>query len=70
MNASKKLTQWMTGMRPPLKRSEFCRQLQLDEGYLSRMLAGKQVPSLVVAAKIEAVTFGRVRATDWITPRP
>lgn len=34
--------------------------------YLSALLAGRKEPSLRVAARIESLTDGRVRAASWV----
>jgi len=66
MKGREKLKAWMAAMVPPMTQAELGRLVEVDHGYLSRIMAGKQLPGLKVAVRIEAVTCGRCAAADWV----
>lgn len=43
---------------------DFARQVGITEGYLSLILNGNKTPSLAVAARIERLTNGAVKASS------
>jgi len=50
------------------RQAVWAQRLGIDEGHLSRLLAGKKRPSLVLAARIERLTGGAVPAASWVEP--
>jgi transcriptional regulator with XRE-family HTH domain len=52
--------------RNGITQSDICRACSIDPGYLNRILARKQVPSIAVAKRIKAATFGAVHVEDWV----
>jgi len=55
-------------LRRRAKRAAFrvAAEIGVDESYVSHLRAGRRVPSLRVAALIEKLTRGRVRANGWV----
>ena len=49
-----------------IQRADICRTCGIDPGYLTRMLQGKQIPSIAVAKRVKSATFGAVSVEDWV----
>ena len=49
-----------------LSHRDFAKKVQVDPSIISRLTTGKMTPSLKLAAKIERITQGEIRATSWI----
>ena len=53
-----------------ISQRDFAEIIGVDKGTVSRLVAGKMTPRLELAAKIQAVTGGAVKAVDWIGDHP
>ncbi|MEQ9241262.1 helix-turn-helix transcriptional regulator [Roseovarius indicus] len=51
-------------------RKDWADRIGVSKSYLSDLVNGKAVPSLVVATKIELLTGGEVTASSWIKVEP
>nr|WP_255613496.1 helix-turn-helix transcriptional regulator [Pseudogemmobacter faecipullorum] len=46
--------------------AQFATALGIDQATVSKLCRRKVLPSLILAARIERVTGGKVRAVDWV----
>ncbi len=49
-----------------VRQSAIAQLLGVSEAYISLLLSGKKQPSLKTACTIEAITSGKVKASDWL----
>lgn len=66
MSAVERFRGWFE--RAQLSAAEVARDLGVDASYVSHLRAGRRVPSLVIAARIEQLTGIPARA--WVTSEP
>ena len=64
MTAAKRLRQW----RGKRTQQEVAELLGVEQGRLSKLEAGKRVPGLALALKIQALTGGLIPASAWTAP--
>ncbi|MFC0281039.1 MULTISPECIES: helix-turn-helix domain-containing protein [Falsigemmobacter] len=53
-----------------LSHRDFARSVSVDPSIVSRLAAGKMIPSLRLAARIERQTRGAIQATSWVKDEP
>lgn len=66
MDTPKRLRAWINARQ--IACSAFARRAGCSPSYLAHMLAGRCRPGLSLAARIELITLGAVRAVDWVPP--
>jgi DNA-binding transcriptional regulator YdaS (Cro superfamily) len=49
-----------------VRQSAIAQLLGVSEAYISLLVSGKKQPSLKTACTIEAITSGKVKASDWL----
>lgn len=61
-NAGKRLLSWLKGQ--DMTQRAFANQFEITESMVSGLVNGDRKPSLVLAARIQAVTG--IQATEWV----
>lgn len=51
-----------------IKQNAFAKKIGVSEPTLTQFMFGRRMPSLAVAYRIQKVTCGKVKMTDFITP--
>jgi len=64
MTASVLLNRWLGHQR--ITASEFARRIDYDRTAIHRVLHNQKLPTLTLAAKIEKITEGEIKASSWI----
>lgn len=55
--------------RHGLTTSDFAKDLGCHRSFVSLIITGRKRPGLTLAAKIEHLTLGAIRAVDWVHPK-
>lgn len=63
MEPNARLQSWLEAAK--MKPAEMARRCEYDRSNFHRVLAGKVMPSLNLAARIERITGGAIPARDW-----
>lgn len=64
--SSKYLSDWLRERKIP--KGEFARKMGISKPSMSRIIQGRQLPTIDLATKIELETRGFVSVKGWVTP--
>lgn len=52
-----------------VRQADLAQRLNVSRGYLSELVNGNKTPSLEMAVRIECLTGGSVKPSDWFTQK-